>query len=162
MLFTGVFTPFTPNVIIAKIDENFGFGTYTMLHLLWFSLCLFYSEFLEIIDSFQEFFSSNRSYFFHCFFFFSTFFLCFGTSIVQILLVCLMSHSSMESFILSIFSFLFFRMDYFYWFIFSFLEISLLSFQIYFWANLVRGWEPLQTGRPQISTILSWRPAALH
>ena len=94
MLFTGVFTPFTPNVIIAKIDENFGFGTYTMLHLLWFSLCLFYSEFLEIIDSFQEFFSSNRSYFFHCFFFFSTFFLCFGTSIVQILLVCLMSHSS--------------------------------------------------------------------
>ena len=70
MLFTGVFTPFTPNVIIAKIDENFGFGTYTMLHLLWFSLCLFYSEFLEIIDSFQEFFSSNRSYFFHCFFFF--------------------------------------------------------------------------------------------
>ena len=68
----------------------------------------------------------------------------------------------MESFILSIFSFLFFRMDYFYWFIFSFLEISLLSFQIYFWANLVRGWEPLQTGRPQISTILSWRPAALH
>lgn len=33
MLFTGVFTPFTLNVIIAKIDENFGFGTYTMLYL---------------------------------------------------------------------------------------------------------------------------------
>lgn len=162
MLFTGVFTPFTPNVIIAKIDENFGFGTYTMLHLLWFSLCLFYSEFLEIIDSFQEFFSSNRSYFFHCFFFFFYLFPLFWdihcTNIISMLDVS----QFMESFILSIFSFLFFRMDYFYWFIFSFLEISLLSFQIYFWANLVRGWEPLQTGRPQISTILSWRPAALH
>ena len=160
MLFTGVFTPFTPNVIIAKIDENFGFSTYT---ISTYGSPYVYStqSFWRLLILFRNIFSSNRSYLFH-WFFFPTFFLCFGTSIVQILLVCLMFHTSMESFILSIFSFLFFRMDYFYWFIFSFLAISLLSFQIYFWANLVRGWEQLQTGRPQISMILSWRPAVLH
>lgn len=92
-----------------------------------FSLCLFYLEFLEIIDSFHEFLSSNRSLL--LWLFFPTFFFRFGTSIVQILLVCLMARSSMESFISSIFSFLFFRMDYFYWFIFSFVEFLFYHFK---------------------------------
>lgn len=68
MLFTGVFTPFTPNVIIAKIDENFGFGTYT---ISTYGSPYVYStqSFWRLLILFRNIFSSNRSYLFHWFFF---------------------------------------------------------------------------------------------
>lgn len=76
MLFTGVFTPFTLNVIIAKIDEHFGFGTHTMLYLqiilLMFILLRGFGDYWFFL---WFFFSSNRSLLLWLFFFFYLFLL---------------------------------------------------------------------------------------